>query len=98
MKNNKWSIVFFIALVVGGLLSLFASTFPDGLERVAEVQGFLEKGKQLVAGLMPDYQIPGIYIENLAKSLAGIIGTCMVFALLFVMGKYLYSFNDREKR
>lgn len=93
MKNNKWNFVFIVSIVIGGLLSLFASSFPDGLERVAEVQGFLGNGKQLVVGIMPDYQIPGMHTENLAKSLAGIVGTCIVFAILFFLGKLIFRFR-----
>jgi len=97
MKNNKWNFVFIVSIAIGGFLSLLASSFPDGLERVAEVQGFLGNGKQLVAGIMPDYQIPEIHAENLAKSLAGIVGTCIVFAILFFAGKSLYRL-DKEKK
>jgi cobalt/nickel transport protein len=90
MKNNKWWIVFIFSVLIGGLLSLFASSYPDGLEKVAETQGFLEKGKQLFPSLISSYQMPGIRSENLATSLSGIIGTVIVFAFLFLLGKLLY--------
>ncbi|NTW26209.1 MAG: hypothetical protein HGA37_16030 [Lentimicrobium sp.] len=93
MKNNKWKIVFIGAIIIGGFVSLLASTFPDGLEKIAEEQGFLENGKQLISGLMPDYQVPGIYIENIAKSFAGMVGTCMVFVILLLAGKFLFRFK-----
>ncbi len=91
MKNNKWGIVFIISIMIGGALSLFASSSPDGLEKIAEEQGFLDKGQQLFASIMPDYQVPAIHSEIIGASIAGIVGTCIVFVLLFLAGKFLYQ-------
>ena len=96
MKNN-WKIVFAWAVVVGGGLSLLASSSPDGLEKVAEVQGFLGQGKQLFVVAIPDYSVPGIYDASLATSLAGIIGTSVVFLVMSFLGRYLYRFERSEK-
>ena len=96
MKNNKWGMVLIVSIVIGGVLSLFASSSPDGLEKVAEVQGFLDKGQQLFTSIMPDYQVPIIHSEILGTSVAGIIGTCIVFALLFFAGKMLYKYDIEE--
>jgi len=93
MKNNKWKIVLLGAVFMGGFVSLFASTSPDGLEKVAQVQGFLGVGKSFFAGIMPDYQISEIHSESLGKSLAGILGTVLIFASLFAIGKLLYKFE-----
>lgn len=96
MKNN-WKTVFGVSILVGGILSLFASSSPDGLEKVAEIQGFLEHGKQLFVAAIPDYMMPGIQNEELATSLAGVVGTSAVFAVLVLIGKYLYRFEPREE-
>ena len=71
----------FIALFLAAVLSPFASPWPDGLEKVAEDKGFIEKGevKPTVTSPMPDYAIPGVKNEALATSAAGIIGTLIVF-------------------
>ena len=95
MKNN-WKKVFVVAVFVGGVLSLFASSFPDGLEKVAEVQGFLEQGEQLFGAVIPDYLMPGIQDERLATSLAGITGTMAVFVSLLFIGKLLYACESKE--
>ena len=95
MIRNKWSIVFIAAILIGGLLSLFASSSPDGLEKVAETQGFLDKAEQLFSSIMPDYKIPVKHSEMLGASIAGIIGTCAVFAILYITGKYLFKL-DKE--
>ena len=59
MKQTRWIwIGLAVALAVGALLSLAASAAPDGLERVAEDQGFLETAVgapllQLAAARLP---------------------------------------------
>ena len=80
-----------ISLFIGGVLSLFASSKPDGLERVAEDLGFLEKGegKEVITSPMPDYTLPAISNETLSASLAGIIGVLMMFALTYGIGKLI---------
>ncbi|MDD5355288.1 MAG: PDGLE domain-containing protein [Candidatus Omnitrophica bacterium] len=69
------------ALFLAFVLSPFASPWPDGLERVAEDKGFLEKGEvePALASPMPDYAWPGIKSERMATSMAGVVGTLIVF-------------------
>ncbi len=95
MQNN-WKFVFGWAIFIGGILSLFASSSPDGLEKVAETQGFLGQGRQLFVAMMPDYSIPGVQGEILAASLAGIVGAGIVYLLLFFAGEGLYGFRPEE--
>lgn len=83
---NKKDIIIFllIALVVGGIISIFASSFPDGLEKVAEKKGFIDKAenaKPVISAPVPDYAWPGVADERLATSLAGIFGTLLVFGI-----------------
>ena len=42
------------------VLAPLASSDPDGLERVAEDQGFLERARDAVYSIIPDYAVPGI--------------------------------------
>lgn len=65
-----------IALTIASPL---ASAFPDGLEWVAEQQGFLETARDPIYNIIPDYALPGVSNEALATILAGIIGTFIVF-------------------
>ncbi|MFH1994168.1 MAG: PDGLE domain-containing protein [Nitrospinota bacterium] len=71
-----------IALFLAIFLSPFASPHPDGLERVAEEKGFLERGEitQVVSSPIPNYAWPNIENEALATALAGLAGTLIVFA------------------
>ncbi len=77
------------AIWVGGLVfalllavfSPLASSHPDGLEWVAEQQGFLEAAREPFYTLIPDYVFPGISNEALATILAGLLGTLIVFGV-----------------
>jgi cobalt/nickel transport system permease protein len=65
-----------IALAVASPL---ASTHPDGLEFVAEEQGFLDKAQASPYDIIPDYVMPGIADESAATIMAGIVGVIIVF-------------------
>jgi len=72
-----------IAALVAFLISPFASPWPDGLERVAKDQGFLERGEgsPAFAAPIPDYVFPGIDNKAWATSIAGLIGTLAIFGI-----------------
>jgi hypothetical protein len=78
--------IFALALAIGlaTAASPFASSHPDGLERVAADKAFLDDGR--LAPLqkdapVPDYAFPGVENDRLATGLAGFIGTLGVFAI-----------------
>lgn len=75
-----------LALAVG--LAFFASPYasgsPDGLNRVAEDKGFggaAETRSIQERSPIPGYAFPGVEDEQLAKGLAGFVGTLGVFAV-----------------
>lgn len=75
-----------LALAVGLAVAVspWASADPDGLEKVAEDKGFLDRGKlhELQDGSpIPDYAFPGIENERLATGVAGFVGTLGTFAV-----------------
>lgn len=76
------------ALILAFFISPFASSSPDGLEKVAEDKGFLEKGEVAPAinSPIPDYAWPGVNKESLATGLAGIFGTLIVFGAAYGIG------------
>lgn len=79
-----------IMLTVLGL-ALFvplASTFPDGLESVAETLG-IEGHEPLWQGLMPDYSLPSISNVYVSTFLSGLAGTLIVLVFAFLVGKTL---------
>lgn len=70
------------ALLLALVLSPFASSSPDGLEKVAERQGFLAKGEgePALKTPVPDYAWPGVADEGRATRIAGGVGTLVTFA------------------
>ncbi|PMB23224.1 energy-coupling factor ABC transporter permease [Fischerella thermalis] len=79
-----WVVPVVIILLISGLLSLVASAWPDGLERVAENLGFINLAEQVrVAVPTPfaDYSIEGF--GPIGTSIAGIIGSIVCFAVAF---------------
>ncbi|MCK9352506.1 MAG: PDGLE domain-containing protein [Candidatus Pacebacteria bacterium] len=96
--NNNWKKIFFISLFIGGFVSLFASSDPDGLNKVAEEKGFLGQGSTLFSGAIPDYSFPGIANPDVAKSLAGVIGIVLVFFVLYFAGKLLHRRKEPQKK
>ena len=72
-----------IAIFLAIVLSPFASPWPDGLEKVAEDKGFLEKSdvEPVFTSPIPDYSWPGLKNERLATALAGALGTLIVFGI-----------------
>jgi PDGLE domain-containing protein len=74
-----------LALGVAVALALFASSWasssPDGLEQVAETNGFLEDGRLHLLqerSPVPEYAFPGVDDPRLATALAGLVGTLLV--------------------
>ena len=73
-----------VAVALGTAFSPFASGSPDGLEKVAEEQGFLDRGRLAAVqeeAPAPDYAFPGVEDPRVATGLAGFAGTLGVFLL-----------------
>jgi ABC-type Fe3+ transport system permease subunit len=75
-----WIVGLLIAIALA-VLSPLASTHPDGLEWVAEEQGFLDAAQDAPYEIIPDYLFPGLSNEAIATVLAGIVGTVIVFGV-----------------
>lgn len=80
-----WVVGLAIAVLVVVVLAPLASSDPDGLERVAEDQGWLETALDPIYSLIPDYSIPGVE-GGLSTVVAGLIGVAIVFALMVGLG------------
>ena len=73
-----------VAIGLATAVSPFASSSPDGLERVAEEKAFLDQGRLHAVqedAPVPDYAFPGVEDERLATGLAGFVGVLVVFAV-----------------
>lgn len=75
-----------IALAVA-FFSFIASGDPDGLERVAEDQGFLGTALDPLYSVLPDYTIPFIDDQRVSGIAALLIGTLVVFGLVLLIGQ-----------
>jgi hypothetical protein len=80
------------ALVLAVFVSPFASSAPDGLERVAEDQGFLERaaGEENQAwrwSILPDYTVGAVKNEKVSTGAAGLVGTILIFGIGFALIK-----------
>jgi cobalt/nickel transport protein len=83
MKRKDIILGLLIALAIAVFLSPFASSWPDGLERIAHNLGFIDRSDwaPAVKAPMPDYAFPGMENEMLATALSGLIGTVAMFGI-----------------
>ena len=77
-----WQIGLVVCLLVAAFSPL-ASSSPDGLERVAEDEGFIGLAQGAPFELIADYVFPGIENEAVATILAGLIGTLILFGVVY---------------
>ncbi len=86
--NKK--LVFALAAVLVGLAVLlpFASSNPDGLEKVLQNSGATEQ-KPFWEGLMGDYSVSLIGNSYASTLLAGVVGIIIVLVAGLVVGKVI---------
>jgi hypothetical protein len=75
---------FVLVLAVMLAIAPFASSSPDGLEKVAADKGFADRGRLAAvqeSSPVPDYAFPGVDDPRLATALAGLAGALGVLAL-----------------
>lgn len=72
-----------LSLLLAGVVSFYASSQPDGLEKVATSIGFIDTATDSMAANSPlaDYQLQGVDDDRLAGGAAGIIGSLVVLTL-----------------
>lgn len=75
-----------LSLVVAAF-SFAADSNPDGLERVAEDTGFLDRALDPVYNLFPDYTLPFINDPLISGVLAVVLGTLIVFGVAFAIAR-----------
>ena len=81
-----------VSLFLALFLSPFASSSPDGLEKVAETKGFSEKGegwKVWKYAPFSVYTIPWIKNEKVSTAFSGLIGTLAIFSIVMGVGKLI---------
>ncbi len=91
---QKWLVPVVSILLIAGVLSLFASTWPDGLDSVAEKYRFKEKETKVVEIPTPlaDYKVKGLD-EKIGTSIAGLVGSGLAFGVAFGIAKVVKPKN-----
>ena len=77
-----------ISLLIAAFLSPFASTFPDGLEKVAERLGFAEKAAGIINSrffIIKAYSVSFISNKFWKGALAGLFGVLIVIAVFGII-------------
>lgn len=84
-----------LSLLLAGVLSWYASTSPDGLERVAEDKGLSQTSRESRSADSPlaGYGTQGVEDDRLSGGLAGVIGVAVTGV---VMGGLILSLRRRS--
>ena len=86
-----------VALLVVVVLAPNASSSPDGLERVAEDQGFADRAEGARFELLSDYSIPGVDNEAASTILAGVVGVLVITAIALLAARALRWRSNRDR-
>ncbi|MFC7492375.1 MULTISPECIES: PDGLE domain-containing protein [unclassified Knoellia] len=87
-----------VCLALAGIVSLWASGNPDGLEFVAERLGFIDSASEHGASASPfaDYGTAGVDDPRLSGGLAGIVGVVVVAVVAFGLMHLLRRRGPRD--
>ena len=94
--NSKWWLVALGICMILAVFSPFASSAPDGLEKVAENHSFLGLAGSSPFQIIADYVFPSIHNEALATIIAGIIGTLLLFGMAYGLAWLLVTSVKRR--
>lgn len=86
------AVVAYGALIAIGLVlfvSPLASALPDGLHKMAADYGFARKAGTVIPAPMPEYKVEWLSAARLSTSIAGAVGTVVVFGLAWVLARTL---------
>lgn len=81
MKMRKFLLIGFLtSVLLAGVVSFYASSNPDGLEKAAEDIGFLDEATDSAVAESPlaDYGIAGVDDERVSVGLAGVLGVLVM--------------------
>lgn len=92
-----------LGLALALLVSPFASSEPDGLQKVAEDEGFLATAvdHDLADGPLAAYSVDGVDQERVSTGLSGVIGVLVTFGLglaVFAVVRLLRPVEQRDRQ
>lgn len=97
MKTKKFYLVSsLVTLLLAGVVSFYASSSPDGLEKVAEKIGFIDTAKEHSASDSPlaDYGVKGVDNERVSVGLSGVIGVIITGGVAYL----IFATLSRKKK
>lgn len=85
-----------VSVFLAGIVSFYASSNPDGLERVGTDLGFTESATNSAASGSPlvGYGVAGVSDARLSGGLAGVIGVLVTGAAAYGLFHYLKRKTD----
>ncbi|MCA9952069.1 MAG: energy-coupling factor ABC transporter permease [Anaerolineales bacterium] len=95
--GRGWMVGGVVVILLVLLISPFASSFPDGLEWVAQQQGFINAAKAAPVELLPDYTLPVLGDTAVSTITAGFIGALLVGLLVFGFAKMLKTTTNLDR-
>jgi len=84
-SGARWVAIGLLLALSLAFISPLADSSPDGLEHVAEEQGFIENAESPPFEILPDYTVPVIHNEAATTIAAGILGVLMMAGVGFGM-------------
>ncbi len=86
-----------VALGLAAGLGPFASSSPDGLNKVAEDHGFIDQAKDhaLTDSPVAGYAVRGVEDDKVSKALSGLIGVLVTFGAGLLLSKALRARRSR---
>jgi cobalt/nickel transport protein len=98
MKNPLIVVGFAVSLALAGGVSYYASSQPDGLEKVASDVGFLDSAEESAVKDSPlaEYGVAGVENERISGGLAGVIGVASTAAVSFAIFYGMRRFNKSK--
>ena len=88
---TKKQILLVGSVIAAAIVSPFASSFPDGLERVAENLFAIHESAPAFTGLLSDYALPMINNEYFSVVIAAFAGVVFTFFAAKTIGKILQA-------
>ncbi len=98
MKNRLVAAGLVLSLVLAGGASFYASSQPDGLEKVAGDVGFLDSAQESAVEDSPlaGYGVAGVENERISNGLAGVVGVVSTAAISFGLFYALRRFKKDQ--
>lgn len=81
--RRLWALGLLVALLLAAVVSSYAASSPDGLEKVADDEGFLAAAEEPATadGPLADYAVRGVDDDRLATGGAGALGVAITLAV-----------------